>query len=220
MIGIIDYGMGNLRSVQKAFELLGAEAVILPGPEGVAGIGVAQADKLVLPGVGAFGDGMEQLRGRGWIEPLRAFLNSGKPLLGICLGMQLLFESSEEDAPSPDKPVPGLALLPGKVVRFRNDGPGGTGLKVPHMGWNTLRWRREDPLLRGVAQDAAVYFVHSYYALPREAEERPITCARAEYPQGSAFTATIWRDNLWATQFHPEKSQAIGLKMLANFAGL
>jgi glutamine amidotransferase len=220
MIGIIDYGMGNLRSVQKAFELLGAQAVILPGPEGAAGIGVGQADKLVLPGVGAFGDGMEQLRSRGWIEPIRRSICAGKPLLGICLGMQLLFESSEEDAPGPDKPVPGLAILPGKVVRFRNDGPGGAGLKVPHMGWNTLRWRRDDPLLRGVAQDAAVYFVHSYYALPRESDERPMTCACAEYPQGSAFTATIWRDNLWATQFHPEKSQAIGLKMLANFAGV
>jgi glutamine amidotransferase len=218
MIGIIDYGMGNLRSVQKAFELLGAEAAILPGPEAAGGVG--KVEKLVLPGVGAFGDGMEQLRGRGWIEPLRRHIESGRPLLGICLGMQLLFDSSEEDAPGPDAPVPGLAILPGKVVRFRNDAPGGAGFKVPHMGWNTLRWRREDPLLRGVAQDAAVYFVHSYYPQPRESDDRPITCCRTEYPAGQAFTSTVWRGNVWATQFHPEKSQAIGLKMLANFAAI
>jgi glutamine amidotransferase len=222
MIGIIDYGMGNLRSVQKAFELLGAEAVILPAPApgGDAGMGVGQVHKLVLPGVGAFGDGMEQLRRRGWIEPIREFVRVGKPLLGICLGMQLLFEDSEEDAAAPDQPVPGLAVLPGHVVRFAHSVPGAARLKVPHMGWNTLRWERDDPLLRGLAQDAAVYFVHSYYPRVLESEARPITSARAEYPPGTAFTATIWRDNVWATQFHPEKSQGVGLKMLANFAGL
>jgi glutamine amidotransferase len=221
MIGIIDYGMGNLRSVQKAFELAGAEAVILPAPAGGDGPGIEQASKLVLPGVGAFGDGMEQLRRRGWIEPIRDFIGAGKPLLGICLGMQLLFEDSQEDAPRPDQPVAGLAVLPGHVVRFRNDQPvNGVRLKVPHMGWNSLRWQRDDPLLRGLAQDAAVYFVHSYYPVVNETAERPITSGRAEYPPGTAFTATIWRDNVWATQFHPEKSQRIGLKMLTNFAGV
>jgi glutamine amidotransferase len=215
MIGIIDYGMGNLRSVQKAFELVGARAVILPGPQ------VEKIDKLVLPGVGAFGDGMEQLRQRGWIEPVRAFIQAGKPLLGICLGMQLLFEDSQEDAPAANRPVAGLAVLPGHVVRFRNDRPvDGVRLKVPHMGWNSLRWRRDDPLLRGLEQDAAVYFVHSYYPQVDETAQRPISSARAEYPPGAPFSASIWRDNVWATQFHPEKSQHVGLKMLANFAGV
>jgi glutamine amidotransferase len=144
---------------------------------------------------------------KGWIA-------AGRPLLGICLGMQLLFEGSEEDAPAGGPHVPGLAVLPGKVVRFREE-DATPRLKVPHMGWNTLSWRRDDPLLRGLPQQSAVYFVHSYYAQPADAA---LTSASADY--GRPFCATVWRGNLWATQFHPEKSQRVGLAMLANFAAL
>jgi glutamine amidotransferase len=212
MIGIIDYGMGNLRSVQKAFEQIGDEARLFAAPADLPAGGV---DRLVLPGVGAFGDGIENLRQRGWIEPIKAFIAGGRPFLGICLGMQLLFEGSEEDAPSPGKLVPGLAILPGEVVRFQAT-PATPRLKVPHMGWNTITWTRPDPLLAGLEQGAAVYFVHSYYVRPREA----IASATAEYPQDSPFCATQQRGNVWATQFHPEKSQRVGLKMLANFAAV
>lgn len=206
MIGIIDYGMGNLRSVQKAFEHLGAQAQILTSPEQVSTV-----DKLVLPGVGAFADGMQHLRERGWIPAIENFANSGKPLLGICLGMQLFFDGSEEDAPSPGEPVPGLGLLPGQVVRFNVD-KSAERLKVPHMGWNTLRWSREDPLLAGLEQDASVYFVHSYYCRPADSDIASATC---DY--GDNFCATAWRNNIWATQFHPEKSQRTGLAILKNF---
>lgn len=221
MIGIIDYGVGNLRSVQKALELLGQSAVILPNPGMERGEAAAlkDVDRLILPGVGAFADGMDFLRDREWIAPLQTWVAQGKPLLGICLGMQLLFESSQEDASGPDHRIPGLGLLPGQVVRFNEaDGPDGMHLKVPHMGWNTLTWSRPDPLLHGLEQGCAVYFVHSYYAQPVESETQPITSARADY--GKPFTATIWRGNLWATQFHPEKSQRVGLKILENFIKL
>lgn len=221
MIGIIDYGVGNLRSVQKALELLGTPAVILPSPEMELGQATALSNitKLILPGVGAFADGMDFLRDRDWVDPLNKWVAAGKPLLGICLGMQLLFESSEEDSTGPDDLIPGLCLLPGRVVRFReSDGPAGSSLKVPHMGWNSLSWSRPDPLLEGLDQGSAVYFVHSYYAQPVESDDQPITSARADY--GRPFTATIWRDNVWATQFHPEKSQRIGLKILENFTKL
>ncbi|MFW6060757.1 MAG: imidazole glycerol phosphate synthase subunit HisH [Phycisphaeraceae bacterium] len=210
MIGIVDYGMGNLRSVQKALQRLGADAVILRTPDELDNV-----HKLVLPGVGAFADGMANLREGGWIEPLTTFASSGKPMLGVCLGMQLFFESSEEDALSPDEPVPGLALLPGRVVRFADRTPSGERLKVPHMGWNALHWRRNDPLLAGLEQGSAVYFVHSYYVQPTETDDQPLTSARCEY--GTAFTASVWRGNLWAVQFHPEKSQRVGLKILENF---
>ncbi len=233
MIGIIDYGMGNLRSVQKAFEQAGAEARILESPgDDAGGEGLSRLDKLVLPGVGAFADGMEHLRQRGWIAPLHSFVASGRPLLGICLGLQLLFDGSEEDASSPDELVPGLGLLPGRVVLF--DPPRGEGLprlKVPHMGWNTLAMqRRADPLLTGIEDGQAVYFVHSYYAQPDEPLGESngatrqsggggaITSAVCDY--GHRFTASVWRDNIWATQFHPEKSQQVGLRMIANFARL
>jgi len=206
MLGIIDYGMGNLRSVQKAFETLDAPASILTAPEQAA-----KVDRLVLPGVGAFADGMMHLHERGWPDAIADFIQTGKPMLGICLGMQLLLQSSEEDAPSADEPVKGLAHLPGRVVRFTCDAPPAR-LKVPHMGWNTLRWQRPDPLLAGLPQDCAVYFVHSYYAMDVPPEVQSGVCDYA-----GDFCATIWRDNLWATQFHPEKSQRIGLHMLRNF---
>lgn len=213
MIGIIDYEMGNLRSVQKAFEHVGAEATIL------SQAGQAQAmDKLVLPGVGAFADGMTHLRRGGWDEAVHGFIDAGKPFLGICLGMQLLFESSQEDAPNEDEPVQGLSVLPGRVVRFANQSVDGRRLKVPHMGWNTLRWQRDDPLLAGLEQDAAVYFVHSYYAKPTDSQRSPVTSATADY--GGVFCASLWRERVWATQFHPEKSQEVGLKILANFTAV
>ncbi len=198
--------MGNLRSVQKAFEALDAQAVILTSPDEAR-----RMDRLVLPGVGAYADGMTNLTRQGWAEAIGAFVATGKPMLGICLGMQLLLSSSQEDAPSPDEPVAGLGLLPGRVVRFTCDQPP-LRLKVPHMGWNTLRWDRPDPLLAGLEQDCAVYFVHTYYATDVPATVQSATC---DY--GGVFCATLWHENIWATQFHPEKSQRIGLHMLRNF---
>ncbi|MCE9590597.1 MAG: imidazole glycerol phosphate synthase subunit HisH [Planctomycetes bacterium] len=212
MIGIVDYGVGNLRSVQKALEQLDARAAILAGPDQLRGI-----DRLILPGVGAYGDGMAMLRQRGWVAPVLDFIRTGKPFLGICLGLQLLFDGSEEDAPANGPLVPGLAALPGAVVRFREE-QATPRLKVPHMGWNTLTWQRDDPLLRGLNQGDAVYFVHSYYARPVESAARPVASAMCDY--GGPFCASLWRDNVWATQFHPEKSQRVGLKILANFAAV
>jgi len=221
-IAIINYGVGNLRSVQKALERVGHDAVIAASP-----VDASAAEKLILPGVGAFADGMALLEQHGWVEPVRRHVEAGKPLLGICLGMQLLFDGSEENAPSADQPVPGLGLLPGQVVRFREDGGAGGGdatggrLKVPHMGWNTISWTRDDPLLAGLAQDSHFYFVHSFYARPPGSgtgSDDGVTSARCHY--GGPFTATVWRGNLWATQFHPEKSQQVGLALLKNFADL
>jgi glutamine amidotransferase len=211
MIGVIEYGMGNLRSVQKAFELLGCQAAILYQPADLTD----RITHLVLPGVGAFADGMAHLTQRGWIAPMRAFIDSGRPFLGICLGMQLLFDGSEEDA-APGQLVPGLGILSGRVERFTVDAPEGPRLKVPHMGWNGLRWERPDPLLAGLEQDAAVYFVHSYHAVPGPDAADGLVGCQADY--GGWFCASVWRDRLWATQFHPEKSQRVGLRMLQNFA--
>ena len=211
MIGIIDYGMGNLRSVQKALQFVGANARIITAPEQTL------PDKLVLPGVGAFADGMIHLRRHGWIPYLQQFLDTQRPLLGICLGMQLLFQGSEEDA-SPGQLVPGLAILPGTVVRFQENSCPPKRLKVPHMGWNTLNWSRPDPLLQGLAPGDAMYFVHSYFVKPEEHADQPLTSATCSY--GRPFTATVWRNNIWATQFHPEKSQRLGLRILKNFSTL
>jgi glutamine amidotransferase len=196
---IVDYGMANLRSVQKAFERVGHRAEISGAPEKVE-----RADRLVLPGVGAFRDAIARLRETHLVEPIKAHLRSGKPFFGICLGLQLLFTRSHEDGL-----YEGLNVFPGEVVRFA-DAP---GLKIPHMGWNQLRVRRPAPPLAGLPPDAAVYFVHSYYAAPRD--ERLIA-AEADYP--APFTAAIWHENVFATQFHPEKSQAVGLEMLRRFA--
>ncbi|MBI1335586.1 MAG: imidazole glycerol phosphate synthase subunit HisH [Phycisphaera sp.] len=204
MIGIIDYGMGNLRSVQKAFEKVGAEAVILRGPDEVQ-----RVDRLVLPGVGAFADGMEQLRTRGYEQAIKDFVATGKPFLGVCLGLQLLFDDSEEDAPNE-----GLSLLKGHVIRFAGSPFGPGKLKVPHMGWNTLTIHKPGcPLLCGIEHDASVYFVHGYYAQPDDANT---VVAVTDY--GGPVCAIVQHNNVLATQFHPEKSQAVGLKMLANFA--
>jgi len=200
-IVIVDYGMANLRSVQKAFEKVGAAAEITGDPAGVAA-----ADKLVVPGVGAFRDAIARLRESGLDQPIVRHIESGRPFLGICLGLQLLFTRSHEDGTHQ-----GLGVLSGEVVRF----PKVPGLKVPHMGWNQLHFRGDCPLFRGLPDESAVYFVHSYYAMP---VDPGLTSATADYPE--PFTAAVWRDNLFATQFHPEKSQAVGLTMLRNFAAL
>jgi len=206
MIGIIDYEMGNLRSVQKGFERAGFPATILTDPGAVGGV-----DKLVLPGVGAVKDAMATLRDRGFIEPIRDFVASGKPFLGICLGLQLLFDVSYEDGEHA-----GLGLIPGRVVPFDFSALNlPEKLKIPHMGWNQLAWDRDVPMLRGLTPGCWVYFVHSYYVVPRDDS---VTATRTTY--GVEFTSMIWKDNVFATQFHPEKSQATGLKMLENFGRL
>jgi imidazole glycerol-phosphate synthase subunit HisH len=199
MLVIVDYGVGNLRSVQKALERVGAEAVVSGDPGSLDA-----ARGVILPGVGAFGDGMAQLRARGLVEPVLRQVEVGKPLLGICLGMQLLFEESEEMGRHT-----GLGLLPGRVVRFAEG-----DLKVPHIGWNQLQVR-QDPLLAGFANGSYAYFVHSYYVAPAEAED---VLATTEY--GLQFAAVVGRDQVWGAQFHPEKSQEVGLRLLQNFAGL
>ncbi len=198
---IVDYGMANLRSVQKAFEKVGHEAVISGDPNRVG-----EADKVVLPGVGAFRDAIARLREAGFVQPLTEHVRAGKPFLGICLGLQLLFTRSYEDGV-----FSGLDLFPGEVVRF----PDVPGLKVPHMGWNQLRVRRPAPILSDLPDGASVYFVHSYYVVPKDPR---LTAAETDYP--TPFTSMIWHENVYATQFHPEKSQRVGLSMLRRFAEL
>lgn len=200
-IVIVDYGMGNLRSVQKAFEKFGHAAHIASDPNRVA-----EADKVVLPGVGAFRDAIARLDEAGLVRPLLEHVRSGKPFLGICLGLQLLFSKSYEDGEHA-----GLDLLAGEVVRF----PDLPGLKVPHMGWNQLHIRRQAPMLADVREGDAVYFVHSYHVMPRDAA---LIATETDYP--TPFTSSIWSDNVFATQFHPEKSQQVGLNMLRRFAEL
>jgi len=198
-IVIVDYGMGNLRSVQKALEQVGYAATISSDPKVVG-----QAERLILPGVGAYADAMLRLQQSGLADAIKRFITTGRPLLGICLGLQLLFEGSYEDGWHA-----GLGVLAGKVVRF----PEQKGLKVPHMGWNDLRLVQPHcPLFRGLTQQPCVYFVHSYYAVPADAS---MVAATADYP--SPFAAVVWKDNVVATQFHPEKSQRLGLQMMANF---
>jgi glutamine amidotransferase len=198
-IVIVDYGMGNLRSVQKAFEKGGHAAEISADPNRLS-----EAGKLVLPGVGAFRDGIAQLREAGLDAPLIEHVRAGKPLLGICLGLQLLFTTSHEDGE-----YTGLDLFPGEVVGFVP----APGFKVPHMGWNQLRIRRRAPVLCDLAEGAYVYFVHSYYAVSTDSS---IVATETDYSPG--FASAIWKDNVFATQFHPEKSQHVGLQMIRNFA--
>jgi glutamine amidotransferase len=206
MIAIVDYGMGNLRSVQKGFERVGAAARIVQHAEDIRA-----ADKVVLPGVGAFRDAIGHIREQGLVEPLVEVARSGRPFLGICLGLQLLFDVSHEDGR-----FDGLGLVPGEVLRFDfSDLPGGRDLKIPHMGWNALNWSRPCPLMKGLESGTYFYFVHSYYVAPADPEASFGLCH-----YGRDFTAMIWRGNLFATQFHPEKSQSVGLTMLRNFAEL
>ena len=198
MIAIIDYGMGNLHSVRKALEAVGARAEATSDPEVVR-----KAERVILPGVGAFADAAAELRRTGLGEAFVEAVGAGKPCLGVCLGLQLLFDASEEDGLHV-----GLGLLPGQVVEF----PAAPGLKVPHMGWNTLEINGDPPLLRGLCPHPSVYFVHSYYA--RAAETSDVAAVSVH---GVEFPAVVARDNLLACQFHPEKSQRVGLTIYANF---
>ncbi len=200
MIAIIDYDAGNIKSVEKALQYLGEEAVITRD----AGE-ILAADKVILPGVGAFGDAMEKLNRYGLVPVIHEVVEKGIPFLGICLGLQLMFESSEE-APG----VKGLGLLKGKIVRI----PEGNGLKVPHMGWNSLSFPKKGRLFAGIPENSYVYFVHSYYL---QAEEDIVT-ATAEY--GVTIHASVEKGNVFACQFHPEKSSHTGLTILKNFVEL
>ena len=206
MIAIIDSGIANLRSVEKGFARVGFEAKVVEDPRTLR-----DARGIVLPGVGAFADGIGKLRAAGFDEALLREIERGKPLLGICLGLHFLFSESEEFGTHK-----GLDLFKGKVVRFPAGlRDGGSPLKVPHMGWNTLGIRRLAPIFRGLAPEPAVYFVHSYYVEPADPE---VVAATTEY--GVLFSSVIWKDNVMATQFHPEKSQRVGLAILRNFAEL
>ena len=201
---IIDYGIGNLRSVQKAFEAAGARVVRSGDPQAIA-----SASKLVLPGVGAFGMCASRLRRLGLEEPIKQAVEAGVPLLGVCVGMQLLFESGEERGRHR-----GLGLLPGRIVRFDRDlaQTNGRSLKIPHVGWNRLDVQTASPLTSGLSTDAYVYFVHSYHAAPTVAGDVIATTA-----YGIDFPAIVGRNRVYGVQFHPEKSQHDGLRILRNF---
>jgi imidazole glycerol-phosphate synthase subunit HisH len=198
-IVIIDYGMGNLRNVQKGFEKIGFEAELTRSKKEIE-----KASAIVLPGVGAFKDCMENLERYGLIEPLLRSIEKGKPYLGICLGLQILYSESEEFGSHK-----GLDLIKGKVVRFRPD----SEHKVPHMGWNTIEKEKEVPVLQGVESGDFFYFVHSYYVIPEE-----VKWISTFTTYSKPFVSSIWKENLFATQFHPEKSQQKGLRVLENFA--
>ena len=198
-LAIVDYGMGNLRSVQKAFERLGHVAEVTADADRIA-----SAPGVVLPGVGAFGACMDNLTARGLVEPVRMAIRSGRPFLGICLGMQLLFEESEEFGP-----VRGLGIFPGRIVRFASD----PERKIPHMGWNTLRVVQRPAVLAAVPDGAYAYFVHSYYPVPAD----PSLVATTT-PYGPEFASSVARDSVFACQFHPEKSQQVGLALLDGWA--
>ena len=199
MITVVDYKLNNLRSIENTLRRLGHEVEVTSNPENVR-----NATRLILPGVGAFRDAMKNLADLGLIDPFVARVRSGTPTLGICLGMHLLFNESEEFGLHR-----GLDLLPGRVRRIPE------GVHVPHMGWNQLQLRRPDPLLQGIDAGNFVYFVHSYYADPASKE---ITLASVDH--GISFAAVVHQDNVWATQFHPEKSQKVGERLLDNFARL
>jgi glutamine amidotransferase len=198
-IVIIDYGMGNLRNVQRGFERIGLEAKLTRNKKEIQ-----RASAIVLPGVGAFKDCMINLEKYGMVESLLRSIEKGKPYLGICLGLQILFSESEEFGSHK-----GLDLIKGRVVRFKSD----PEHKVPHMGWNTVEIEREVPMLQGIVSGDFFYFVHSYYVIP---EEKQWISSFTNY--GLSFVSSIWKENIFATQFHPEKSQHKGLKILENFA--
>ena len=201
MIAIIDYDAGNIKSVEKAMHLLGQEVVVTRDRESIL-----KADKVILPGVGAFGDAMSKIRQYNLEEVIHEVVEKGTPFLGICLGLQLLFEKSEE---SPG--VEGLGILKGEILRI----PAAEGLKIPHMGWNNIRFPNKGRLFAGVSEDAYVYFVHSYYL---KAQDEKIVTATTEY--GTHIHASVESGNLFACQFHPEKSSHVGLQILKNFAKL
>ena len=196
-IVIVDYGMGNLRSVEKAFEACGARPKITSDPRVVE-----KADKIILPGVGAFTHAMRELKKRKLVEPIREKIKAGTPYLGLCLGLQLLFTESEEGSG-----LKGLGIIEGPVKRFSHK------LKVPRMGWNTVGLKKKNcPLFRGISKEAYFYFVHSYYGVPRD---KSWVLTTTDY--GVKFCSSVWKDHVFATQFHPEKSQKQGLQMIKNF---
>jgi glutamine amidotransferase len=208
MIAVIDYGMGNLRSVQKSLEFVGAKVIVTHDPDLIL-----NANSVVLPGVGAFKDCMANLKKLKLVDPIRKFIDGGKPFLGICLGLQVLFEESEEYGP-----VAGLGILPGKVVKF----PGGSSetkngrpIKIPHMGWNQIKVKKNVPLFGGMGDAPYFYFVHSYYVVP---EDQNMIATVTNY--GVEFVSGIQHKNIYAFQFHPEKSQALGLSILERFSNL
>ncbi len=201
MIGIIDYDAGNIKSVEKAMEYLGQEAIVSRNPEILL-----KADKVILPGVGSFGQAMENLHKYSLVPVIKEIVKKGTPFLGICLGLQLLFESSEE---SPG--VEGLGILKGKILRI----PPSQGLKIPHMGWNSLELKHEGRLFKGIPEHTYVYFVHSYYL---KAQEEELVKASTWY--STEIHASVEQGNVFACQFHPEKSSHYGLKILENFIGI
>ncbi len=211
MIAIIDYGMGNIHSVQKALEALGAVTSVVSSPLNLEG-----ADKIVLPGVGAFDDAAKELKDKGLISAIKEIVQQDKPFLGICLGLQLLFLQSEEA-----KKEEGLGILKGEVKKFSRS----SGLKIPHMGWNELKIRGQSPsggavpalcpLLKDIPDNSHVYFCHSYYPVPKDEAD---VAATTEY--GVNFASVVWRDNVYGVQFHPEKSQSVGMQILKNFIEL
>ena len=202
MIALLDYGAGNVRSVQKALTAAGGDVQLVPNPETVA-----QADAIVLPGVGAFDDCINAMQRQELFEAARAFVSTGKPFLGICVGYQALFEKSEEF----NSCAAGLGIFEGSVVRFPD-----AEVKVPQIGWNEVQFSKPDcPILQDIESGSHFYFVHSYYPQPKD---ESIVATRTEY--GVDFASAVWRDNVFATQFHPEKSQKVGLQLLTNFVNL
>jgi len=202
VIALLDYGAGNVRSVQKALTAAGGDVQLVPNPGTVA-----QADAVVLPGVGAFDDCINAMQQQELFEAARAFVSTGKPFLGICVGYQALFEKSEEF----NSCAAGLGIFEGSVVRFPD-----TEVKVPQIGWNEVQFSKPDcPILQGIESGSHFYFVHSYYPQPKD---ESIVATRTEY--GVDFVSAVWRDNVFATQFHPEKSQKVGLQLLTNFVNL
>ena len=202
MTAIIDYDAGNIRSVEKALQALGEEAIVTRDREMIL-----KADRVILPGVGAFGDAMDKLKGYGLDDVIREVVAAGTPFLGICLGLQLLFERSDES-----EGAEGLGILPGEILRI----PDAPGLKIPHIGWNSLSFPRKGRLFQGIDEEPYVYFVHSYYLAARNKE---IVAAQTEYG-GTVIHASVEKDNVFACQFHPEKSSETGLAILRNFTSI
>lgn len=202
MIAIIDYDAGNLRSVEKALLSIGEETIVTRKHDEILA-----ADKVILPGVGAFGDAMRKLKEYGLVDTIHEAVDSGKPFLGICLGLQLLFRRSDES-----DGVEGLSILPGEILRI----PEALGIKIPHIGWNSLEVSEGARLFKGLGENPYVYFVHSYYL---KADDDSIVAATAEYG-GTLIHASVQKDNVYACQFHPEKSGSVGMQILKNFAAL
>ncbi len=198
MIAIVNYGVGNLGNLKNALDCLGQPCQLVTEPQALS-----QADRIILPGVGAFAAAMDRLSASGMHQAIKEQLAQGKPLLGVCVGMQLLFESSQEGTPAPQ----GLGLIPGHVVRFQTD------LKIPQIGWNQVHWQQANPLTRDIPQGSYFYFVHSYYPQPVKAQ-----CNLGLSDYGGEFCSVVHHDRIWGAQFHPEKSQKWGLQLLANFA--